>query len=376
MKLPPFKLEKFFDSWEFKAPHLLCSSDNETLTVKELLEWADPEALSFWENLRLGYIPNSGFPLLKEEISKLYKKIKPHQTLAFAGAGEGIFAAMNAIIRPKDHVIVPFPCYQSLAGIPKELGAEVSFWQIRETETGWEFPLEDLEKLLKPNTRLIVINFPHNPTGAYMDKTALEKIMTYAKRSNAYVFSDEVYAFSEHKSGKESIPLAADLYDKAISLGVMSKSFGLAGIRVGWIATRDKEILDKCLDIKCYLSLCNSAPSEALAIIALRAKQKILARNLDIICKNLDFLDSFFARYPEIFSWKRPLAGSTAFPKLLLPLSIDSFVEDLIAKAGVLLLPGSVYDYPGNYFRLGFGRKDVPEVVTHLERYIHKYVKS
>ncbi|MGE5196285.1 MAG: aminotransferase class I/II-fold pyridoxal phosphate-dependent enzyme, partial [Anaerolineae bacterium] len=167
-----------------------------------------------------------------------------------------------------------------------------------------------------------------------------------------------------------SLPPAADLYDKAISLGVMSKTFGFAGMRIGWLATQDHESLQACLEFKCYLSICNSGPSEILALMALRAKEKILERNLKIIRFNLQLLDQFFQKYPNLFAWKRPIAGSTAFPKLLAPSSIDAFVEDLVAKEGVMLLPASVYDFPGNYFRLGFGRKDMPEALSRLERYI------
>jgi aspartate/methionine/tyrosine aminotransferase len=150
----------------------------------------------------------------------------------------------------------------------------------------------------------------------------------------------------------------------------MSKTFGLAGVRVGWLATQDSELLEECLDYKCYLSICNSAPSEILALMALRAKEKILERNLLIVRRNLELLDRFFEKFPKIFAWKKPTAGSTAFPKLLLPLSVNEFTEDLIDREGVMLLPGSVYDFPGNYFRIGFGRKDMPEALNRLERYV------
>lgn len=369
MKPPLFKLEKYFDKYEFNTPYLLCASDNEPLTLKELLALADEESLELWENLQLGYTPVSGHPLLRKEIAKLYQNIKHKDIGTFSGAEEALFASMNMIVRPGDHVIVPSPCYQSLRTLPKELGADVSLLPMKERGGGWFFELDELIQLIRPETRLVVINFPHNPTGVHIDQETLEQIIDHTRKVGAYLLSDEVYRFSEHKQ-TASLPAAADLYEKAVSIGVMSKTFGFAGMRIGWIATQDDELLASCLDFKCYLSLCNSAPSEILAIMALRAKEKIIERNLNIIRTNIDLLDRFFTKYTKWFAWKKPTAGSTAFPKLLASVPINSFAEDLVEREGVLLLPGTVYDIPGNYFRLGFGRKDLPEALNRLERYI------
>lgn len=369
MKPPIFKLEKYFAKHEFSAPYLLCSSDTETLSLKELLSLADEESSLLWENLHLGYTEVSGHPLLRQEIAKLYQNVNAKRIGTFSGAEEAIFAVMNILVRSGDHVIVPAPCYQSIYTLPKELGAEVSLLPMRESNGRWYFEIEDLKKILKPSTRLIVINFPHNPTSVHIDRSTLEEIVQCAKQTGAYLFSDEVYRFSEHKP-EHLLPPAADLYDKAISLGVMSKTFGLAGMRIGWLATQDHEVLEACLDFKCYLSICNSGPTEILALMALRAKEKILTRNRQIICSNLTLLDQFFQQHSKLFAWKRPTAGSIAFPKLLASTSIDTFVEDLRLKEGVMLLPSSVYEFPGNYFRLGFGRRNMPEALSRLERYI------
>ena len=374
MKFPSFKLEKFFEKWEFNTPYLLCASDNESLSVKELVALADEESLNLWENLQLGYTYVPGLPILRKEIAKLYQGIDENRVGTFAGAEEAIYSVMNVLLQKGDHVIVPTPCYQSLFTLPQSLGCKVSSLPIRERKGGWYFDIEDLTALLTPQTKLIVINFPHNPTSAHIDQATLAKIVEHARSVGAYLLSDEVYRFSEHQT-QQSLPPAASLYEKAISVGVMSKTFGLAGLRIGWLATQDMDLLKKCLDFKCYLSLCNSAPSEILALIALRAKKQIIERNLNVIRANLEKLRSFFNQYKDIFEWKEPQAGSTAFPKLLLNTPIKAFVEDLIAKEGVLLLPGSVYDFPGNYFRLGFGRKDLPEALARLERYLHNHFK-
>lgn len=374
MKLPVFKLEKYFTKYEFTAPYILCASDNESLSIKELLAMADDEALSLWSELNLGYTPVPGLPLLRQEIAKLYRNITAKEVGTFAGAEEAIFALFATLLRPKDHVIVISPCYQSLATLPKEIGAEVSLCSLRERGGSWAFEVDDLVQLIQPNTKLIVINFPHNPTGCHIDTEMLEKIVAAARSVDAYLFSDEVYRYSEH-DGK-CTPAAADLYDKAISLGVMSKTFGLAGLRVGWLATKDDELLEACLDYKCYLSICNSSPGEILALMALRAKEKIIARNLSIIRSNLDLLDRFFQRHSKFFAWKKPTAGPTAFPKLLASIPIREFADDLVSREGVMILPGTVYDYPGNHFRIGFGRRDFPDALERLDRYVKRTLED
>lgn len=375
MKIPPFKLEKFFQKWEFKTPFILSASDNESLSLKELLDLADDHSRFLWENLQLGYTEVSGHPKLRREISKLYQQVNENGIGVFAGAGEALFGAFNFLIQPRDHVIAPALCYKSLIEIPLSLGADVSLYPIRNRKGEWYFDIEDLLKLLRPNTKLIVINFPHNPTSAHIDQQTLEKIVECARKSDSYLFSDEVYRFSEHQPEKR-LPPAADLYEKALSIGVMSKTFGLAGTRIGWLATQDQELMMGSLGFKCYLSLCNSAPSEILSIIALREKEKIIERNLQIISENLNLLDSFFHHYKNHFEWKRPIAGSTAFPRLLIDIPIDQFVEGLIEEEGVLLLPGSVYDYAGNYFRIGFSRKNMPEALDHFDHYLKRHFKA
>lgn len=367
----PFKLEQFFEKYEFNTPYLLCTSDNESHSLNELLAMADPASKKLWEDLSLGYTQVYGDPLLRNEISGLYTNVKDTGVGTFAGAGEALYCAIQSIVKPGDHVIAPYPCYQTLASLPKELGAEVSQFPIHEKEGGWFFDINDLCKLLRKNTRLILINFPHNPTSAHIDNETLEKIIDVAKSSNAYLISDEVYRFSERPPHKPLTP-AADLYENALSIGVMSKTFGLAGLRIGWIATQNKSLLAKVMNLKKFLSLCNSGPSEILSIIALRARDKILSRNLQIISNNLALLDAFFQKYSHLFVWKRPQAGSTAFVKCLIPRPMNELVEDIIAKVGVLLLPGNIYDYADSYFRLGFGRKNMPEALTHLEKYIHE----
>lgn len=367
MKIQPFKLERYFAKYEFSAPYLLSCSDCEALTQKELLEMADENSLKLWNDLKLGYTESQGHPTLREEIAKLYQTIKPEQVLVITPE-EGIFIAMNNILKKGDHVITTFPGYQSLYEIANSLGCEVSKWTPK-NENGWIFDIEDLKSLIRDDTKLIVINFPHNPTGATLQEKELKEVIDIARQKNIVVFSDEMYRFLEHDHANRTSS-ACELYDNAISLFGMSKSFALAGLRIGWLATKNSDLLKSFATYKDYTTICSSAPSEVLAIIALRAKDKILNRNLDIIQNNLKILDEFFARHAKLFEWHRPKAGPIGFPTLKAKIDIADFCLDLVEKKGVMLLPSKVYDFKGNYFRISFARKNMPEALEKLEEYL------
>jgi aspartate/methionine/tyrosine aminotransferase len=367
MALEPFKLERYFARWEFTAPYLLCSSDLEPYRLPELLALADEDGLARWQDLSLGYTEYPGLPALREEIAGLYTTASPAEVFTFAGAEEAIFALMQALVRPGDHVVATWPGYQSLYEVARSLGAEVTFLRLA-PEAGWTFDLATLRRALRPTTRLLVLNFPHNPTGALLSEATWRGVVALAEETGVCLFSDEVYRLLEYDEAQR-LPAAVDLGRRAVSLGVMSKAFGLAGLRVGWVATHDAELLRRLSAVKDYLSICNSAPSEILALIALRARQAVLGRNRALLASNLALLDAFFAEWGEVFTWVRPRAGSVGFPSLRLPLPVAQFAAELVAEEGVLVLPGSVYDFPGNHFRLGFGRRNLPEALARLRSF-------
>jgi len=367
MKIKPFQLERFFAKYEFSTPYLLSPSDSEPLSLKKLLEMGDGDSLRRWDNLWLGYTESQGHPVLREEVSKLYSSTGPDDILIVAPE-EGIFIAMNIILERGDHVIATFPGYQSLYEIANSLGCEVSRWTPN-AEKGWEFDVGELRSLVQDNTKLIVVNFPHNPTGATVSKEDFREILEIAKVKNLFVFSDEMYRFLEYDEA-DRLDAASDLYENAVSLFGVSKSFALPGLRIGWLATKNKKLLGEFATFKDYTTICSSAPSEILALVALRAKNKILQRNLAIIKNNLDVLNDFFARYSSLFEWVKPEAGTTAFPALKTSKTVSDFCSDLVEKKGVMLLPATVYDYAGNNFRIGFGRKNMPEALQKLEEYL------
>ncbi len=367
MQINPFKLERFFDKYEFKVKYVLCGSDCESLAVENLLA-LEPDAAARLNKLWLGYTEYPGSPALRAAISQLYQKIEPDQIVVHTGAEEAIYNFMNAVLEPGDHLIVHFPCYQSLSEIAAANGCEVTRWTTCE-EDAWELDLDFLRKNIQPNTRAIVVNCPHNPTGYLMNAAKQRELVEIAREHNLLLFSDEVYRELEYDTA-DRLPAACDLYENAVSLGVMSKTYGLAGLRIGWVASRNRSILERMVAYKDYLSMCNSAPSEFLATLALRHRESLTARNLEIIGQNLPILDSFFERHSPIFNWRRPKAGTIAFPSLKTGQPVEDFCLDLVDRTGVLLIPGSLFDYGNRHFRIGFARRNMPEALARLEEYL------
>lgn len=368
MKLPLFRLEDYFAKWEFTAPHSMCFSDAESFGMDELLAKADAECQTLWSTLRLGYTHTQGHPLLLQELTKLYG-CQEEQMVCTAGAEEGIFAAMQALIEPGDHVIIVRPCYESLANLPKALGADISELFL-DAKDGWKLDLDKLKAVLRANTKLIVLNYPHSPTGAILTFAEQTVLIELARKNGTYIFCDEVYRLLEFDP-KETLPPFATRYEKAISLAVMSKVYGLAGLRIGWLVSHDVEFIQRVKNIKHYLTICNSAPSEILALIALRNSQSLLQRNREIIKENMQKLSSFLERMSDLVGWQPPRGGCTALVELKIEEPAELFIQKLVQKAGILLLPGSVYGCEGS-FRVGYARKSFPEVLQNFETYLKK----
>ena len=368
MRIADFALERYFARWEFSVEHLLCASDVQGYPMGELLALADDETRALWGGLTLGYAESSGHPLLRREIAALYDGLAPDDVLVFAGAEEGIFCLINVLMGPGDHAVVTWPGYQSLYELARATGADVTLHELRE-DAGWALDLDLLRRQVTPATRLIVVNAPHNPTGMLPDRSTLDGLVTIAEEAGAYLLMDEVYRFLEFDDA-DRLPAAADVTARGVSLGVMSKSFAMAGLRIGWLATGDRGLLERCASFKDYTTICASAPSEILAIIGLRARETVLDRSRGIVAANMERLDAFFDEWADRFTWVRPRAGSIGFPRLTVPgVGIDDWAAGLVESEGVLLLPGSQFGFGGNHFRLGFGRTDLPEALDRLEGY-------
>jgi aspartate/methionine/tyrosine aminotransferase len=365
MEIAPFRIERYYSRFEFSTPYMLSSSDCESRAVSELLALED-DALPRLLSLRCGYRESEGSADLRAAIAAIYEALDAADVLVTSCAEEAIFLLYHCLLGPGDHAIVETPCYESALEVARSTGADVSEWR-RTYDDGWAHDVAALEDLLRPNTRVLYINQPHNPTGTIMDAATFGAVVELARSHGLVLFSDEVYRELEHDRG-DRLPAACDVYDRAVSLGSISKSYGLPGLRIGWIATRDRALREQMLDLKHYTTICAPGPSEFLTALALRNRHVLLERNLEMARENLTLLDAFFAKRPEQFSWVRPKGGPIGFPRLDGLGDADRLCEQ-VAAAGALLLPGSVYDVP-DHVRVGFGRANFAEALSVFDEFL------
>jgi len=368
MPINPFKLERYFARYEFQVKYLLSSSDCESLSLAELLHMAAPESLRLWQDLRLGYTESPGHPLLRAAVASNYDHI-PMESVIIAAPEEAIYISMHALLSAGDHVMVVSPAYQSLYEVARSIGCSLTPWRLQTGAEGWKLDLERLEQTITNRTRLLVINFPHNPTGYMPSRDELDSIISLARKHGLIIFSDEMYRLLE-LDPRAQLPSICDIYENGIALSGLSKSFALPGLRIGWLAAKDSTWTGRWLHYKDYTTICNSAPSEILGIIALQNKEKILPRNLDIIRANIACANKFFSEHGDLFSWFSPSAGSVAFPQWLGAGSVEQFCQGVLDQQGVMLVPGSIFDFPGNHFRIGLGRKNFSEAIEKVREYL------
>lgn len=372
MKIRPFRIEEYFAKYEFSAKYLLGSSDMESREVRELfaLESGSQEKfLGQW----CGYTEAAGAPELRAAVAAIYKNISPENTQIISCAEEGIFVLYHALVGPSDHVIVETPCYEAGLEVARSTGAQISEWR-RHSEDGWAHDLAAFRKLLQPNTKVIYINTPHNPTGLLMPRPIFDELLAIAREREIIVFCDEVYRELEHDPATR-LPAACELYENAVSLGSMSKTYGLAGLRLGWLVSRNPQILEKCLNFKYYTTISNSAPSEFLSALALRHREVLVDRNRAIVHRNLALLKNFFAEHSSLFAWTPPNGSPIGFVQLKPPsLGVLDFCENLVHTKGVMLLPGIVYDEP-RHIRFGYGRENMPAALEQFAAYVQEFTK-
>jgi aspartate/methionine/tyrosine aminotransferase len=366
VQIRPFAIERFYERWEFRAELMLSSSDCESRTVEELLA-LEPDARERLLAMRLGYTEVPGSGELRAAVADGYERTGAENVLTLAAAEEGIFLVYHALLEPGDHVVVEAPCYGSAIEVACSAGARVSLWR-RHYEDGWAHDLGELERLLGEDTRLIYINSPHNPTGTQMPHATFARVLELARERSAVLFSDEVYRGLEHDPA-DRLPAACDAYERAISLGTVSKAHGLPGLRIGWLASRDPDLLARVRELKLYTTICSSAPSELLVALALRHAKGLIERNRAIVLRNLPLLDDFITRRKETFEWARPNAGPIGFARMSGEPDVERWCEQTAERSGVLVLPGSVYEEP-RHVRFGFGRANLPDALERLDRYL------
>lgn len=372
-----FALETYFSTWEFSARHHMTASDAQSITIDELLQLAD-SSLSELGALHLGYTETWGAPALRDAISGTYHGLSERNILCFAGAEEGVYTAMRVMLDKHDHAIVVVPNYQAAETIPLDI-CQVSGVPLLEHEN-WQLDLCALKAAIRPNTKLVSVCFPNNPTGAIPSRDTFNQLVALCRQHDLYLFSDEVYRLMELDNQKR-LPQAAEVYEKGVSLNVMSKAYGLPGLRIGWIASQDIELLQSMERYKHYLSICNSAPSEFLAITALSVRELLLDRIHSLMRENLEKLEALFARYPDLFDWQRPDGGCIAFPAYKGRDGVEAFCQSLVEESGVLLLPASIYhsellETPANRFRIGFGRSGIAAGIAAFDHYLNRHHNS
>ena len=372
MQIPDFSIERYFARYEFNARYLLSASDCDGFSMASVLQLATTDQQSSWQKLALGYTETRGSEFLREAIARHYGTIQPATEVVVTSPGEANFALMNVLIQPGDQVVCMAPMYQSLYEVAQSAGARLSFWQPTQQAAGWYYDPDQLVSLIGPKTRLLVVNFPHNPTGFQPDETDWQAIITIARLHGLVLFSDEMYRLLNH-SAYPNLPAACDLYENAVSLWGMAKSFGLAGLRIGWLASHNQALLAKVEAFKDYLSICSSATSEMLATIALENSPFFVDQNLAKIKSNLMVFTDFQKQHADWVSWQRPRAGSTAFVALHLSEPTLSFSEKLVQETGIMLLPGETFSYGNRHARIGFGRADFPVMLDLLGDYLRRY---
>lgn len=370
--LPDFRLETHFAKWEFSARYHMTASDAEAMSLRDLLAMATPEEREEYDSMWLGYTETFGAPDLRATIAQTYADQPADNILCFAGASEGIFAANNVILDADSHAIVVTPNYQSHESLPLAI-CEATGVPL-DPNDNWSLDIDRIKAAIRPNTRLVTINFPHNPTGTILPLDRYHALIDLCRHHGIYILHDEIFN-GLGPTGAAHLPFVADIYERGLSLGVMSKSYGLPGLRIGWIACQDRDVLSRMERMKHYLSICNSGPSERLAKIALLHREKILARNCAIVDENLPKWDAFFARYPDLFEWRRPDGSCMAFPRYKGPEGVEAFANSLVEDASVLLLPSTIYSSelgptPTDRFRLGFGRTGLDAGIAAMDAHI------
>jgi aspartate/methionine/tyrosine aminotransferase len=368
MKIKNFAIERYFAKHEFTAKYLLSSSDCDGFPMQYVLDLASKEELESWNNLRLIYTETRGSLPLRSSIAQHYNKIGVDK-IVVGSPGELNFALMNVLLKRGDEVICMAPMYQSMYQVAKSIGCKLKFWKPETAKNQWYYNPSELEALITPKTRLIVLNFPHNPTGFSPNMADLNAMINIARKHGIVIFSDEMYQKLVFEPS-QLIPSVADIYENGVALWGTAKTFGLAGLRLGWLASQNSQILDKVEAYKDYLSICNSATSEILGTIAMNNADKFIQSNIEKIKANIQIFTRFCERNADFIEFPIPKSGSTAFVRLKIKGTTLAYADNLVEASGIMLLPAETFEYGTKHVRIGFGRANFEECLGVWEKYI------
>lgn len=371
MEIAPFETEHFFARYEFNTPWQLCNSDCESVSIAELLELAGGSLEQFGQQ-RLVYTESQGHPELRRAIAGMHPSVTDDEVIVLGTPVEGIYLAARAALNPGDEVVVLSPSYDALTRMFEHVVGEscVRRWRFRAAEASWELDLDELRGLITPRTRMVVVNFPHNPTGYLPAADFQASLLSLVEQHGLWLFCDEMYFGLVH-SGTPPIPSAADGSRRAVVLSGLSKTYGLPGLRCGWLVVHDPELRDSIMNWKFYTSICPPAPTEYLAIAALTVREELRARNVARIERNLETADAFFARWPERFTWRRPVAGSTALVGFDVP-SVSALSDRLATEEGILIQSAAMLGSDDRHMRIGLGREGFGEALARFEDWLRR----
>lgn len=370
MKIKPFAVEEWMNAWEVGAKYNIAETCVDSINMNELFELTGEDKTEFLNRLcarRLSYGDIEGLPEFRKGVCGLYKTLNIENIVPTHGASGANHHVFYSLISPGDRVVSIMPTYQQLYSIPESYGADVQILHLSK-ENNYLPDLEKLRRLVTPETKMICINNPNNPTGALMSEQLLREIVEIARSADAWILCDEVY---RHLSQEDDwCPSIVDLYEKGISVSSMSKVFSLAGLRLGWIATHDMSVVKSCLSHRDYNLVSCGVFDEMLAAAALKHSDKLLERSRKIVRENLQILDDWVSSEPHV-SYVKPQAGTTALVYYDLDISSYEFCEEMYKKTGAFVTPGDCFEVPHS-MRIGYayGKQDLIDGLKAISEYI------
>ncbi len=357
VKIETFALERWMTTYETKVAYDIAESGICPLATNDLLALLPAEerelALTALLDTPLGYSEAPGSLRLRSLLAATYRDTGPEEILITTGAIEANFLLLNVLLDAGDHVVVVHPAYQQLESVPRAIGCEVARWHLR-PETGFRYDVGDLERLVTPRTRLIVLNTPHNPTGVVLPPDDLRRVYALADSVGAMVLGDEAYRWLEIPGAAEPAPPVRDLGERGVSVGTFSKPFGLPGLRIGWIAGAT-DLIARCWAMRDYVSLSPGKLNDALAVLAFEHRARLIERTRAIVARNLTTAEQWFSDNASLASWQPPQGGLLALMRYNLDVPSLELANRLAEEEGVMLAPGSAFGYEG-YLRIGIGQ--------------------
>ena len=366
MKIARFLTEEWMNDYEQQAKYNLTDTSCESLTMQDLLQF-DPKAL---ENITLDYGWITGLPELRKEVLSLYQN-QDDNTLAFTHGGlQANELAMNLVLNPKDHIITIHPGYQQFRDYPRFLGCEAS--EVSLDPTDWSLPLDQVEKAIQSNTKMIIFANPSNPTGTWLDQSQLEQLIALCQAKNIWILVDEVY---RNPLCMEQEVAISDLYDKGISTSSLSKVYGAAGLRFGWIKA-NPQLIARVHSMRDHMLISTGPLVERMALVVLKNRKEIIERVQEVVQDNKQTITEWLKQTPY-YKLVMPQKGTVSF--LQLPGGVDStrFAIDLLNETGIFFVPGSTFEMEG-YVRLGLAKKhqNLKETLTLLDGFTKKWMKE